>query len=1036
MDCKVLIADDHPITRARIRAILEMDDSLEIIGEATVGSETIQRVGEQLPDIIVMDVSMLNTSGIETTQKITERSSDVKILALSRHTGEKFVKGMLDAGAMGYILEDEAQEELIKAIRKINKGEMYLSSGITKTALGKDEGISDVTNALVLQTKLYKPRLFPEYVQRTEIIQELQKNVGKPFSLVSAGAGYGKSMCVSQWLEQTEYINSWITLDQDHNNLRLFLLYLASAVEKVFPKMLSETFRLASASNLPSVKEIYNIVLNDLCNIDLDFILVLDDYHNITNNQIHELFNQWLQFPPPNIHLCLLTRFDPPIDFYPLQLKGRMTEIRMNDLIFRHEEIRKLYQRLINIDLDKQTIDLIKLKTEGWVMALRLVSLIMEDRKNIDQVLSSLDNEMLSISENILSEVIMSQPADFNKALLISSLFDRFCVDLLDALRIEGVEISGKELIQWINKLNLFVTELDSKENWFRYHHLFQSMMQKKLVEYVKEEDIQQAHRSASIWFERNELYEEAMDHALSAEDYSRGIQIILKNKLKLLNKGSWVPLENLISKLPEKIMETHAELLLVKTYLCLMKIDLPGMIQYLGKVDQLEAESENFNQQPYYGEYLFYKAYFKLFAEEDVAESFELFRIPMKTIPESHAGLRGTMEMIYSMAAQMLGKYEETRNYLIDRVKDQDSDPMLRSWRYLAFLTITITAAALDKVEEYHLIALEEARDNNLVGSRSLVIYGCAMVNLFKGDIEKAIPYLLELVDSRYESYTAAAVDGFVALILSYQLLNEPKKSLELIDKMETYIHDLNPYYKQYFWAARVRYNVLIQNREVVNSMIGKEQLGSLRNPTIYFEIPVNTEIRALILEGSKEQINLAEEKLNELISFIEKQHNILYLIELLVHQAILYDKMGRREESINSLMRAAALAEPGKLKIFFIEMGDQIKKIISRNTELLVHPYLQEIFDTINSIPFFQSKNLPQHNPIKNNLNTLTQREREVLICLNEGLRNKEIADKLFLSLDSVKKHIYHMFQKFDVKNRMSLVMKAKEGSFIDGS
>ena len=135
MKTRILIVDDHPVALSGIRTIFESKEDIEIIGDASDGYEAIAKSNSLKPDIIVMDISMPKLSGIKATREILKNQPDIKIIALSIHSGDKFVKEMLDAGAVGYILKEETSEELLKAIDKVVKGDMFLSSGITRTAL-------------------------------------------------------------------------------------------------------------------------------------------------------------------------------------------------------------------------------------------------------------------------------------------------------------------------------------------------------------------------------------------------------------------------------------------------------------------------------------------------------------------------------------------------------------------------------------------------------------------------------------------------------------------------------------------------------------------------------------------------------------------------------------------------------------------------------------------------------------------------------------------------------------------------------------
>ena len=183
MKTKVLIVDDHPLIRAGVRTILEANNTIEITGEARDGLDAIEQVEALLPDIVVMDITMPQLSGIDATREIILKHPKVKVIALSIHSGEKFVKEMLKAGAVGYLLKDEAPEELIKAIEKVNKGDVFLSSQVTRNALKKDEEEEDLVRYNVLRTKLVRPAILADYIIRNRISDELERNAKMPFSL-------------------------------------------------------------------------------------------------------------------------------------------------------------------------------------------------------------------------------------------------------------------------------------------------------------------------------------------------------------------------------------------------------------------------------------------------------------------------------------------------------------------------------------------------------------------------------------------------------------------------------------------------------------------------------------------------------------------------------------------------------------------------------------------------------------------------------------------------------------------------------------
>ena len=504
MKIKILIADDHPFTRAGIRSILEDEKDIQIIGEAVNGEEAIIMALEKNPDIIIMDITMPKVSGIIATQKILEKNSDIKIIALSIHSGHNFVKKMLDAGAFGYLLKDEIPEELIRAIKKVHFGDIFLSSGITRTALNQDKNDHNIT---ILKSKLIPPPVLDYFIPRTSITDELEQNINKTMTLVSAGAGFGKSTAISLWLKQTQRLHAWMSIGDEHNNLKVFLVYMITALDQIQPGSMSKSEKVIKNHPLPPFKELTPILFNDLCNIDENLILVLDDFHKTNDKNIIRFLDEWLRYPPPCIHLCIITRRDPALNLQTVRLKGQITEIRMSDLSFSEHEIAMFFKQSINMDLsDSQILNLYK-KTEGWIITIRLVSMILKSPEDFNRVLNKLDGGFNLISNYLISEVLSELPVTIRKSMVKSSLLDKFCEDQLNEL-----DINAQEFIEWLTNSNLFIVPLDTEGKWFRYHHLFQVLLRNELSEYYSEEEIKALELKADNCVKNSKLHKEFLN--------------------------------------------------------------------------------------------------------------------------------------------------------------------------------------------------------------------------------------------------------------------------------------------------------------------------------------------------------------------------------------------------------------------------------------------------------------------------------------------------------------------------------------------
>ncbi len=514
MKIKILIVDDHPFTREGIRTILEDEKTIQIIDEAKNGEEAIIIADEKSPDVIIMDITMPKVSGIDATQQILEKNPDIKIIALSIHSGHNFVKEMLDAGAQGYLLKDEMPEELIRAIEKVSQGDIFLSSGITRTALDKDETNSD---HFVLRSKLTRPPVMDNYLSRNRITDELERNINKSLTLVSAGAGFGKSISISQWLEQTQSLHAWVSLDDEHNDLRVFLLYLVAALDQILPGSMSKSEKVIKTDPLPDFKELTLFLFNELCNIDQNLILVLDDFHIINDKNIFRFLDEWLHYPPPHVHLCLITRRDPPLILKTLRLKGLVTEIRMSDLSFTDHEIATFFSQSIKFDLSDSQVKNLHKKTEGWIISLRLLSMTVNSSEDINKLLNKLDGGLKLITDYLISEVLSQQPENIRKSMVKSSLLDKFCADLLNELG-----INAQEFIEWLKKSNLFITVLDTGGKWYRYHPLFKSLLKNQLSEYYSYEEIETLQSKANHWIKNSKFPKEFLDDESAEKDTAK----------------------------------------------------------------------------------------------------------------------------------------------------------------------------------------------------------------------------------------------------------------------------------------------------------------------------------------------------------------------------------------------------------------------------------------------------------------------------------------------------------------------------------
>ncbi len=298
--------------------------------------------------------------------------------------------------------------------------------------------VDEKTGIPLLRTKLHRPRVVRNHLHRQHLVDRLDQCLQRPLMLVSAPAGYGKSTLLAYWLETSDVPSAWVSLDKNDNNLHLFLAYFLDAVQTLFPGAGQNTEALLKAPNLPPLTVLAHSLINDLDQIDHSFILVLDDYHAISDKTVHGLIAELLQHPPAPLHLVISSRIDPPFPLARFRARSQMGEIRVRDLRFSPEETGAFLEQLIGEPVDGIITALLEEKTEGWVTGLCLAVLSLRHRSDLDRLVTNLPVENRFVTDYLLVELLTNQPEEIQDYLLATAILDRFCASLCDAVCVPG----------------------------------------------------------------------------------------------------------------------------------------------------------------------------------------------------------------------------------------------------------------------------------------------------------------------------------------------------------------------------------------------------------------------------------------------------------------------------------------------------------------------------------------------------------------------------------------------------------------------
>ena len=401
----------------------------------------------------------------------------------------------------------------------------------------------------LLCTKLHQPPVTVDLVPRPELLAWLDRYRSQPFTLYTAPAGYGKTTLVSSWIEMSSRPTAWLSLDEQDNDLALFLPYVIAAIRTRFPDACQPTLALLKASSLPPLSVLVRRLSSDLDGLAQDVTLVLDDYHVIHEMAIHNLLSELLRHPPRTLHLVVVTRRDPPFALATLRARAQMTEIRQQDLRFTVGETAAFLKQMTGSEVADTVAAALTDKTEGWVTGLRLVALSLGQQGNVDLLLQDLPENVPYITEYLMAEVLLQQPPEIQDFLLQTSILNRLCGPLCDAVRgetgpasngLKACKPNGQAILDHLYKENLFLIPLSHAPQWYRYHHVFQAFLQNQLQRRHHSDAIATLHVRASRWFTDHAFIEEALRYALVAGNMPYVVQMAEAHRGEMTNHEPW----------------------------------------------------------------------------------------------------------------------------------------------------------------------------------------------------------------------------------------------------------------------------------------------------------------------------------------------------------------------------------------------------------------------------------------------------------------------------------------------------------------
>jgi len=894
----------------------------------------------------------------------------------------------------------------------------------------------------LLSTKLHRPLPRAHLVRRPHLAERLAQGVMGPLTLVSAPAGFGKTTLLAQWLTESGTPAAWLSLEPQDNEPVRFLSYLIAAVQTLEPRLGSVALTLLQSPHPATPETVLTLLTNDVvsCARDRgDFALVLDDYHVIEAAPIHQALLFLLEHLPPQMHLIIATRADPPLPLSRLRGRGQLTELRAAELRFATEEVQMFLRTVMGLDLSLQEMALLQQRTEGWIAGLQLAALSLRGRTDVSAFLAAFSGSHRFVLDYLSEEVFARQDASVQTFLLHTSVLDRLSGSLCEAVTGQG---GGQGMLEALEQANLFVVSLDDERRWYRYHHLFAEVLRSHLFQ-TQPRLVPALHGRASLWYEQHQLPAEAVQHALAAPDFERATSLIEQWAIPLALGGEINTVLAWLNTLPD-------ELVRARPFLCLSHASLLTLTNRLEAAEARLQDAERCVQrgmpaepaQIILGWVFLTRAGLALFFGA-ITQAVSLAHRALTLLPETEGDVRSSAILTAASAFLVSGDVTivpEREVVLAEASVRASGNPhtAIRGICLLARLHVLqgrLRAAAAVYGQGLQLMPLPEVLQT-LVINNLFYCFGLGELHYEQNDLDEASQTLaqgMEMIREGLSVEAYAAALGYTALA---RLLQARGISSQALATLDTFTHLAEARHFAPPWLAHmaaVRVQLELVQGNLPSALRWMDASGLSCDDT---ELPYPREreyltlARVRIAQGRNDPagpfLQDALHLLDRLLENAEAKARMGSALEILVLQSLALHALGDRARALSTLERALTQASPEGYVRLFVDEGTPMRSLLRLARQHGIVPdYVAILLSAFGEQP--EGRSSPQASRPVALLEPLTVREREVLQLLVAGASNREIARRLVVSLGTVKKHISNICGKLGVQSRTQAAARA---------
>jgi len=876
----------------------------------------------------------------------------------------------------------------------------------------------------LLATKFYIPPARPKMVPRARLIQRLNAGLqhAPGFTLISAPAGFGKTTLVSEWVADSQQSVAWLSLDEGDNDPIRFLLYLIAALQTIQPSLGQGLLVALQSPQPPPIESTLTSLLNEITFLSQNVLLVLDDYHVIDAKSVNNILSFLIEHLPPQLHLVIITREDPDLPLARLRARGQLTELRAAALRFTHTEAADFLNQVMGLHLSPEDIVALETRTEGWIAGLQLAAISMQGHADATGFIKSFTGSHHFVMDYLVEEVLHQQPEHIQKFLLQTSILDRMCGPLCEALLLAPT--SGQKTLEQLEHANLFIIPLDNERRWYRYHHLFADLLRQRLAASTPTPDslLNQLHLRASQWYEDNGLDLEAFQQAAASNDIDRTERLIQGKGILMHHRGTVTTVLNWFDSLSPAVMDArptlwwrYAALLLVNGQTTGVEEKLQAAENALGAKAVLPPAELDDDTQNLIGRISAARATLAL-TRYDVAGMHTQSSKALTYLPAHNLSYRATANWSLGFAHYLTGDRAASRAAYTESIALGQA-----AGDVFTIILATIGLASIQEIDNQLYQAAETYQQVlQMAGDQPLQIIheahlGFARVLYEWNDLSRAEHHAQQSLQlaRQYDK----VIDRF---ILSEIFLARLKLAQGDVARAAAMLAETSQSARQKNFVHRLPEVAAAQ----ALTFIRQRNLMAATDLAETYQLPV---LQAR-LHLARKNPSAALAILKPLRQKMEAQNWHDERLRVMVLQTLALQAQGQTDSALQLLAEVLALTEPQGFIRIFVDEGAPMAQLLAQAAAQQIRPgYVAKLlaaFEPQTQTPDSKSNPTPAQ-PLDE---PLSQRELEVLQLIAQGLSNREISQRLFLALSTVKGHNQKIFDKLQAQNRTEALLKAR--------